>query len=155
MASIFRQSSSIGLFGPPAASREADRRQRVGNIDMPIRTRNASQAKKVCWFVRAYAGAMVALGAALSPVTTALAQDSARIEAGENVFNTNCAVCHGDQLVSTGQTFDLRRLKDSDRARFDNSVRNGKNQMPPWKGKLTDDEIDQVWHYIRANAYQK
>ena len=57
--------------------------------------------------------------------------------------------------ISTGQTFDLRRLKETDRARFDNSVRNGKNQMPPWKGKLTDDEIDQLWHYIRANAYQK
>ena len=98
---------------------------------------------------------VVLLGAALTPVTTASAQDKARIEAGENVFNTNCAVCHGDQLVSTGQTFDLRRLKDNERARFDNSVRNGKNQMPPWKGVLTDEEIDQVWHYIRANAYQK
>ena len=151
----FRQSSSTGPFGPPAASREADRRQRVGNIDMPIPAKNASQTKDVSWRVRAYAGAMVALAAALSPVTTASAQDSAKIEAGENVFNTNCAVCHGDQLVSTGQTFDLRRLRDGDRARFDNSVRNGKNQMPPWKGKLTDEEIDQVWHYIRANAYQK
>ena len=105
--------------------------------------------------MRAWTGTMVLLGAALSPVTTVSAQDTAKIEAGENVFNTNCAVCHGDQLVSTGQTFDLRRLKDTDRARFDNSVRNGKNQMPPWKGVLTDDEIDQVWHYIRANAYQK
>ena len=105
--------------------------------------------------MRAYTGAMAVLGAALSHVTTVSAQVSAKIEAGENVFNTNCAICHGDQLVSTGQTFDLRRLKDGDRARFDNSVRNGKNQMPPWKGKLTDEEIDQVWHYIRANAYQK
>jgi mono/diheme cytochrome c family protein len=98
---------------------------------------------------------MIMLGATLSPIATASAQDQAKIEAGENVYSTNCAICHGDQLVSTGQTFDLRRLKDGDRARFDNSVRNGKNQMPPWKGKLTDEEIDQVWHYIRANAYQK
>ena len=45
--------------------------------------------------------------------------------------------------------------QDSDRARFDNSVRNGKNQMPPWKGVLTDEEIDRLWHYIPANAYQK
>jgi mono/diheme cytochrome c family protein len=127
----------------------------VGNIEMPIRTKNANQTKNASWTVRASTGAMVVLGAVLSPVTTASAQDSAKIEAGENVFNTNCAVCHGDQLVSTGQTFDLRRLKDSDRARFDNSVRNGKNQMPPWRGVLTDEEIDQVWHYIRANAYQK
>jgi mono/diheme cytochrome c family protein len=116
---------------------------------MPITTKN------IIARARAYAIAMTVLGAALSPITTVSAQDAAKIEAGENVFNTNCAICHGDQLVSTGQTFDLRRLKDNERPRFDNSVRNGKNQMPPWKGKLTDEEIDQLWHYIRANAYQK
>jgi mono/diheme cytochrome c family protein len=99
--------------------------------------------------------AIVALGTTLSPSTTVSAEDNARIEAGEIVYSTNCQICHGDQLVNTGQTFDLRRLKDNDRARFDNSVRNGKNQMPPWKGVLTDEEIDQVWNYIRANAYQK
>jgi mono/diheme cytochrome c family protein len=116
---------------------------------MPFETIN------IIWRARAYTIAMAVLGAALSPITTASAQDAAKIEAGENVFSTNCAICHGDQLVSTGQTFDLRRLKDNERARFDNSVRNGKNQMPPWKGKLSDEEIDQLWHYIRANAYQK
>jgi mono/diheme cytochrome c family protein len=116
---------------------------------MPIPEKNASRR------VRACTGAMVVLGSALSPSTTVSAQDKAKIEAGENVYNTNCQICHGDQLISTGQTFDLRRLKDNDRPRFDNSVHNGKNQMPPWKGVLTDEEIDQVWHYIRANAYQK
>lgn len=115
---------------------------------MPIKT------KITIWRIGARIGAMVVLSAALSPVAVS-AQDAAKIEAGENVFSTNCAICHGEQLVSTGQTFDLRRLRDSDRARFDNSVRNGKNQMPPWKGRLSDEEIDQVWHYIRANAYQK
>jgi len=49
---------------------------------------------------------------------------------GEDVYNTNCAICHGDQLVNSGQTFDLRRLKSDERPRFENSVRNGKNQMP-------------------------
>lgn len=139
----------IGLFALSAACRQADRRQCVGSIEMPIQKKDAIR--------RAVARIlfMVLLGAAVTAVTTASAQDNAKIEAGENVFNTNCAVCHGDQLVSTGQTFDLRRLKDNERARFDNSVRNGKNQMPPWKGVLTDEEIDQVWHYIRANAYQK
>src|ERR1700726_3747560 len=116
---------------------------------MPIQT------KKAVSRMRAWTGTMVLLGAALLPFTTVSAQDTAKIEAGENVFNTNCAICHGDQLVSTGQTFDLRRLKDNERARFENSVRNGRNQMPPWKGKLTDEEIDQLWHCIRANAYQK
>jgi mono/diheme cytochrome c family protein len=97
----------------------------------------------------------VAIVIATTPSSVATAQDMPKIEAGEKVYNNNCQICHGDQLVSTGQTFDLRRLTENDRARFDNSVRNGKNQMPPWKGYLTDEEIDQVWHYIRANAYQK
>ena len=82
-------------------------------------------------------------------------RDQAAIEAGEAVYNNYCQTCHGDRLVSTGQTFDLRRLTAGDRARFENSVRNGKNQMPPWKGVLSDEQIDQVWRYIRANAYQK
>jgi cytochrome c55X len=113
------------------------------------------KTKNITWSVLARIGAIVALDVALSPVGTVSAQDAAKIEAGENVYNTNCQICHGEQLVNTGQTFDLRRLKDNERARFDSSVRNGKNQMPPWKGKLTDEEIDQLWHYIRANAFQK
>jgi mono/diheme cytochrome c family protein len=106
----------------------------------------------------AWAGATIALVAVLSCMPTGAeeaSQAKAKIAAGETVYNTYCQVCHGDALVSTGQVFDLRRLTANDRARFENSVRNGKNQMPPWKGVLGDEEIDQVWQYIRANAYQK
>jgi mono/diheme cytochrome c family protein len=94
---------------------------------------------------------------ALAPAAAAqdAARDQAAIEAGETVYNNYCQTCHGDRLVSTGQTFDLRRLSADDRARFDSSVRNGKNQMPPWKDVLRDEEIAQLWAYIRANAYQK
>src|SRR3974390_2707131 len=106
---------------------------------------------------------MFACGVGISVMSTLtlLAQDNsspdaqAKVEAGESVYNNNCQNCHGDQLVNTGQTFDLRRLTANDRARFDNSVRNGKNQMPPWKDVLSNEEIDQVWSYIRSKAYQK
>jgi len=98
----------------------------------------------------------------LSAISASFAQDAgtgddqAKIAKGETVYNTRCATCHGDDLIHTGQTtFDLRRLKADERPRFENSVRNGKNQMPPWKGILSDEEIDELWHYIRANAYQK
>jgi mono/diheme cytochrome c family protein len=141
-------SSSARSVYLPHAGRQAEHNAQAIS-KMPIKTKN------IVWRVSARIGAMVVLGAALSPASTVSAQEATKIEAGEDVFNTNCAVCHGEQLVSTGQTFDLRRLKDNERARFENSVRNGKNQMPPWKGKLTDEEIDQLWHYIRANAYQK
>jgi len=111
--------------------------------------------------VRACGGAALVLGALLlrpQPMSTQDApsgQERAKIEAGENVYNNYCLVCHGDRLVGSGQVFDLRRLTAGERARFDNSVRNGKNLMPPWKGVLTEGEIDQIWRYVRANAYQK
>ncbi|MEA2945930.1 MAG: hypothetical protein QOI40_1260 [Alphaproteobacteria bacterium] len=81
--------------------------------------------------------------------------DKAKIEAGDTVYNTYCAVCHGDNLVSSGQFPNLRRLTANDRGKFDTTVRNGRNQMPPWKDVLSDDKIDQLWAYIRANGYQK
>ena len=102
----------------------------------------------------AYAAVMT--GIFLAPFSgMAWAQDRKKIEAGEEVYSTYCSPCHGDGLENTGQTFDLRRLTANDRARFQNSVLNGKNQMPPWKGALTDEQIDLLWLYIRDNAFQK
>ena len=95
---------------------------------------------------------LLAAGSIMLSACAASAQDTAKVAAGEAVYNTYCSTCHGDDLVSSGQTFDLRRLTATDRARFEKSVLGGKGQMPPWKGVLTGDEIDQLWHYIRANA---
>jgi mono/diheme cytochrome c family protein len=104
------------------------------------------------------AKATIAFGVVLLSAAAASAQaasDKAELEAGETVYNNYCAVCHGDRLVSTGQFPNLRRLTANDRVKFDTTVRNGRNQMPPWKDMLSDAEIDQLWAYIRANAYEK
>jgi mono/diheme cytochrome c family protein len=87
--------------------------------------------------------------------TGAQAQDKTKIDAGEALYNDYCFTCHGERLVSSGQTFDLRRLTVNDRARFEKSVLGGKGQMPPWKGVLDSEQIDLLWTYIRANAHQK
>jgi mono/diheme cytochrome c family protein len=84
--------------------------------------------------------------------SAAQAQDKAKIARGETTYNTYCQVCHGEELVSTGQIFDLRRLTPEDRSRFENSVRNGKNQMPPWGTVLDSAQIDAIWTYIRSVA---
>jgi mono/diheme cytochrome c family protein len=101
------------------------------------------------------AAAIVALWSAGAAFADDAAPDQDKIDAGETVYNTRCAICHGDDLVNTGQTFDLRKLKADERPRFEHSVLNGKNQMPPWKGVLSDTDIDNLWHYIRAHAYEK
>ena len=79
----------------------------------------------------------------------------AKIEAGAQTFGEYCATCHGENLVNTGPNFDLRRLKANERSRFENSVLNGKNQMPPWRGVLNEEQLDTLWNYIRANAFDK
>ena len=78
------------------------------------------------------------------------AQEHAKAKAGEQVYQTYCSACHGYKLVNSGESFDLRRLNPADRPRFEDSVLNGKNRMPPWRGALNEAEIDQVWHYIRS-----
>jgi mono/diheme cytochrome c family protein len=88
-------------------------------------------------------------------VAPAIAQDQAKIDAGEAIYNDYCFTCHGEKLVSSGQTFDLRRLTPNDRARFENSVLAGKNQMPPWRGVLSNEQIDLLWQFVRAYAHQK
>ena len=93
----------------------------------------------------------ISLGLALLG-QTAMAQDAKKAARGERIYDTYCQTCHGDALVSSGQTFDLRRLRKDERPRFENAVQNGKGQMPPWKGVVSVEEMDLIWHYIRTLA---
>jgi mono/diheme cytochrome c family protein len=78
--------------------------------------------------------------------------DAQKVAAGMAVYNSRCVRCHGERLQNNGWTYDLRRLRPEDKARFVNSVLNGKGQMPPWRGALTEEEIDALWSYIRATV---
>ena len=97
---------------------------------------------------------LVAMALAAS-AATACAQDQKKIDAGEQIYNDYCFTCHGEKLVSSGQTFDLRRLTVADRARFENSVLQGKNQMPPWRGVISSEQIELLWQFVRAHANDK
>lgn len=90
--------------------------------------------------------------AVLTPVA-AWAQDSAQIAAGADVYRDKCAECHGERLVNPGSSFDLRKLRADERARFDKSVSNGKGQMPAWAGVLGAEDMDALWAYVRSKAY--
>jgi mono/diheme cytochrome c family protein len=48
--------------------------------------------------------------------------------------------------------FDLRTFPHDQRARFVNSVTNGKNSMPPWGGLLKPEEIEELWAYVVAGG---
>lgn len=95
---------------------------------------------------------ITAAGAATPP---AHAAEDAKAEAGAEVYENYCATCHGEQLQNnTGVSFDLRRLRPDEHERFVTSVTNGKKAMPSWKGVLDAEQIESLWVYIRANAYE-
>jgi mono/diheme cytochrome c family protein len=83
----------------------------------------------------------------------AAAQDA--VEAGEQLYEEHCMGCHGEKLRNPGTTFDLRKLTANDRPRFDKLVMEGKGQMPPWRGTLDEADLDRLWAYVRAHAYDK
>ena len=71
---------------------------------------------------------------------------------GRDVYTQHCAPCHGERLNATGAAPDLKLLRADQKARFDEMVRNGKGQMPAWEGMISDEEISQIWAYVRSRA---
>jgi mono/diheme cytochrome c family protein len=89
----------------------------------------------------------------LLPSAAAAAPDMAAQD-GERLYEKYCATCHGDDLQNNGLAFDLRRLKADEQPRFVFFVTHGKKAMPSWQGVLGADQIDALWAYVRAHAYQ-
>ena len=88
--------------------------------------------------------------AMLAHIAPIQAQSAA--EAGSELYAEHCAPCHGERLAATGAGPDLKLLRADQRGRFEEMVRQGKGQMPPWAGVISDDEIERIWAYIRSRA---
>lgn len=75
-----------------------------------------------------------------------------QIDQGREIYEDNCETCHGRNMVNPGLvTFDLRKFPRDDPARFRGSVLDGKgNAMPAFRGRISDDEIDLLWAYVRG-----
>jgi cytochrome c6 len=72
------------------------------------------------------------------------------IERGRLLYARHCSHCHGFNMVNPGTVaYDLRKFPKDGEARFLDSVSNGKNgRMPPWKGVLSQEEIEHIWAYV-------
>ena len=93
-------------------------------------------------------GAVVALG---MTCVVAISEESfapEQIRTGAEIFERNCAPCHGPQMRDPESAFDLRKFPHNQHDRFVNSVTRGKNQMPPWGDMLKSDEIEALWAYV-------
>ena len=76
---------------------------------------------------------------------------------GKAVFASKCALCHGPDgkgNTSIGKSLQIADLHSADVQKLTDDdlktvITNGKNKMPPFKGKLTGEQTLQVISYIR------
>ena len=103
-----------------------------------------AQRPRTAWVLAA-----LAIGVALS--VGARADDA---DLGREVYDDFCVTCHGRDMVNPGGvTFDLRKFPKDDFERFRNVVVNGKAPaMPPWREKISDDDLKLPWAYVRAGG---
>jgi len=101
----------------------------------------------------AAATAAVTAGVAVSP---AFAGDAG---AGEQVFNANCAACHagGQNVIMPEKTLEKDALDQylaggRKESSVVTQVTNGKNAMPAFGGRLSDDDIANVATYVIATS---
>jgi mono/diheme cytochrome c family protein len=73
---------------------------------------------------------------------------------GRDIFQENCAVCHGKNMVSPGTlAFDLRKFPPAEAERFRRSVREGTPKgMPAWKSQLSAEDIEALWDYVKSGG---
>mmetsp|Transcript_10832 Transcript_10832/g.14158 ORF Transcript_10832/g.14158 Transcript_10832/m.14158 type:complete len:133 (+) Transcript_10832:303-701(+) len=102
------------------------------------------------------AKASAAAGAAFVIATPAFAGD---FGAGEQVFNANCAACHagGQNVIMPEKTLEKEALESylsggrNEKAVM-TQVTNGKNAMPAFGGRLSDDDIANVATYVISQS---
>ena len=93
-------------------------------------------------FLLASAGLCAAVGAQSQEAFT-----GEQISRGAQTFATFCSACHGERM-SNPELFNLREFPKDQRSRFIESVSNGKNTMPPWRGQIAPGDIDALWAYV-------
>jgi len=103
---------------------------------------------------------VLAVSVALAALTgQAMAQSSGQfsedqVKRGADIYAQNCSPCHGPRMKSPEVPVDLLKFPPGEKARFIVSVAKGKNQMPPWGGLLSAEEIEALWAYVVAGEKQ-
>jgi len=84
---------------------------------------------------------------------------AADIQAGEQIFTANCSACHagGNNVIMPEKTLKKDMLATNTMNSVDaitTQVKNGKNAMPAFGGRLTDEDIENAANYVLSQAEQ-
>ena len=92
-------------------------------------------------------------------ITAMLAASRADDAAGAAVYKSKCQTCHGPDGAGSavGKSLKVADLRSADvqgrsDAELTEVISNGKNNMPGFKGTITDDEITAVLAHVRTFA---
>jgi quinohemoprotein ethanol dehydrogenase len=84
-----------------------------------------------------------------TPATTSTAPAPSQAASGEKLFSDNCESCHGTNGAGGHIGPNLQKSSVAESlAKVEKQVRNGGAVMPPFKGVLSDEQIDAVAHYV-------
>jgi mono/diheme cytochrome c family protein len=98
--------------------------------------------------------ARLAMTALLALVAVPVRAADGDVDQGRDTYQDLCSSCHGRDMVNAGTfSFDLRKFPKDDFDRFKSSVLNGKGSaMPAWSGKLSDEDIANLWAYVKGGG---
>nr|YP_010196898.1 cytochrome c553 [Crassiphycus corneus]UAD84702.1 cytochrome c553 [Crassiphycus corneus] len=82
---------------------------------------------------------------------------AADLNAGEQIFSANCAACHanGNNAIMPDKTLKGDALSENGMNSIEaitNQVKNGKNAMPAFGGRLADEDIENVANYVLSKS---
>ncbi len=85
------------------------------------------------------------------------AREPDEVRAGEQIFRDNCESCHAiDGRKATGRPIypgtDFSRVKPSQAMVRERVLEGGGEEMPSFRGKLSEDELQQLAVYVTATA---
>lgn len=78
---------------------------------------------------------------------------AANLQAGEEIFSSNCAACHagGENVIMSDKTLEKDVLAENSMnsvKAITTQVTNGKSAMPAFGGRLSEEDIDNVANYV-------
>nr|YP_009511380.1 cytochrome c553 [Gracilariopsis mclachlanii]AXI97257.1 cytochrome c553 [Gracilariopsis mclachlanii] len=84
---------------------------------------------------------------------------AADLGAGEQIFSANCSACHanGNNAIMPDKTLKKDALElygMNSITAITNQVKNGKNAMPAFGGRLADEDIENVANYVLNQSEQ-
>ena len=108
-------------------------------------------------------GFAILAGAAIALAFSALAPSArAADDAAAQTYKSNCVVCHGADGTGTATGKSLKApdlhsdaVQKMTVAQMITQIADGKNNMPPFKSTLTDDQIKDVVTYVRTTFGKK